>query len=102
MSIIVPLELPGVSSLSYPKTKNEEEEKEKRKRNKKVVNKKIKLSALLSSIGGIENDIHRPMYGKKYIQLFQLTLSDQSFKPTRQGRMAVWVEVEPAAARSEY
>ena len=28
------------------------------------------------------------------IQLFQLTLSDQSFKPTRQDRMVVWVEVE--------
>ena len=39
---------------------------------------------------------------KKYIQLFQLTLSDQSFKPTRQEQMVVWVEVEPTAARAEY
>ena len=36
-----------------------------------------------------------------YIQLFQLTLSDQSFKPTRRDRMVVWVEVK-AAARAEY
>ena len=28
------------------------------------------------------------------IQLFQFTLSDQSFKLTRQDRMVVWVEVE--------
>ena len=34
---------------------------------------------------------HSTMLG---IQLFQLTLSDQSFKPTRQDRMVVWVEVE--------
>ena len=36
------------------------------------------------------------------IQLFQLTLSDQSFKPTQQDRMVVWVEAEPAAARAKY
>ena len=34
------------------------------------------------------------MENKKKIQLFQLTLSDQSLKPTRQDRMAVWVEVD--------
>ena len=29
-----------------------------------------------------------------HLQLFQLTLSDQSFKPMRQDRMVVWGEVE--------
>ena len=28
------------------------------------------------------------------VQLFQLALSDQSFKPTQEDRMVVWVEVE--------
>ena len=31
---------------------------------------------------------------QRSIQLFQFTLSDQSFKLTRQDRMVVWVEVE--------
>lgn len=35
------------------------------------------------------------------LQLFQVTLLDQSFRPTRHDRMVVWVEVE-AAARAEY